>query len=66
MPLYEQLCKDYKNLSAAQLNKHRKQVDALAKAKEKEQKLDEEFAARLAAMEEEDSISGELPRNRSR
>ena len=66
MPLYEQLCKDYKNLSATQLDKHRKQVDALAKAKDKEQKLDKEFAARLAAMDEEDSVSDELPRNRKR
>ena len=64
--LYEQLCHEYKNLSEKQLKKHRDQVSVVAKAKEREKKLDSDFAQRLAAMqeEEEDSISAELPRQR--
>ena len=38
----------------------------MTKAKKEEDRLDAEFAARLASMEDgEDSVSAELPRNRA-
>jgi len=46
--LYESLCKEYLNLSAKQLEKHRRQIDTVAHAKIREQKLDIEFSERLA------------------
>jgi len=63
--LFEQLCIEYKNLSAKQLEKHLKQINSVANAKEREEKLDKEFSKRLALLEADengpDSIDAELP-----
>lgn len=37
------------------------EVDVVMKAKKREEKLDADFSKRLAQMEEEDSVSEELP-----
>ena len=52
-------------MSAKQLKKHKEQVDIVSQAKQREAKLDKEFAKRLADLDEEDSVSKELPRRKA-
>jgi len=61
--LYQELGERYKTLSAEQLSKHKKDLDKMVKVKEKEKKLDKDFAAKLASMEK-DSLDEELPRRK--
>ena len=62
--MYEHLNEEYKNLSTKLLEKHREQVDFVKQAKLREKELDKAFTERLALMDEEDSVSEELPKAR--
>jgi len=64
--LYSDLCVRYKQLSAEQLQKHKNEIETLAKVKAKEAALDKEFARKLQDLSEHESIDDELPSKKRR
>lgn len=64
--LYSDLCTRYKQLSSEQLQKHKNEVENLAKVKQREAALDKEFARKLKDLAEHESIDDELPTRRSK
>ena len=57
--LYTQLCSEYKQLSEKQLERHRDEITKVRDAKEREKRLDAEFTARLAEMEDDGVDTGQ-------